>query len=95
MNDPHLVIDKLKQLANEAMTASSEIEKAAIFGAVSTFAHNLNAANQDNLAENIERARWSICAILGYDVTNGHSREQHLSWALAALIELERGFSRI
>lgn len=94
MNDPHLVIEKLKQLSREAMTASTEIEKAAIFGAVRAFAHDLDAGDPGDLGENIERARWSICAILGYDVTNGHSQDQHLSWALAALGALERGFSR-
>jgi hypothetical protein len=94
MNDPQLVIEKLKKLANEAMAASTEIDRAAIFGAVRAFANDLGAGDPGNLAENIERARWSICAILGYDVTNGHSKAQHLSWALAALVALERGFSR-
>lgn len=95
MNDPHLAIEKLKQLACEAMTAPTEIGKAAIFGAVRTFANDLNAADPGNLGENIERARWSICAILGYDITNGHGKEQHLSWAIAALDALEHGFSRV
>jgi len=95
MNDPHLVIEKLKQLAHEAMAASTEIEKSAIFGSVRAFINDLDAGNPGNLGENIERARWSICAILGYDITNGHSQEQHLSWALAALDVLERGFSRV
>lgn len=95
MNDPHLVIEKLKQLAHEAITASTEIEKAASFGAVRAFVSDLDAGDPGNLGENIERARWSICAILGYDITNGHSQDQHLSWAIAALCALEHGFSRV
>jgi hypothetical protein len=95
MNDPLLVLKKLNELAYEAMTASTEIEKAALFGAVRAFVNDLEAGNPGNLGENIERARWSICAILGYDITNGHDKDQHLSWALAALGALERGFSRV
>jgi hypothetical protein len=40
MNDPQLVIEKLKKLANEAMAASTEIDRAAIFGAVRAFAND-------------------------------------------------------
>lgn len=95
MNDPHLAIEKLKKLAGEAMTVSTEIEKAAIFGAVRAFAHDLDTADPGYLGEDIERARWSICAILGYDITNEQPQEQLLSWALSALGALEDGFNRV
>ena len=94
MNDPLLVLDKLEKLATIAGVANTEIEKAAVFGAVRALVNDLEADDPGYLGENIERARWSICAILGYDITSGHSHEQHLSWALGALQALRRGFSK-
>ncbi len=92
MNDVQLVLAKLEQLAHAAMDARSEFEKAAIFGAVRAFANDLDEEDPGTLGENIERACGSICAILGYDITNGHSKEQHLSWAIAALQVLKHTF---
>ena len=94
MNDAKLVIKKLEELAHAAISASTEFEKAAVFGAVNVFIGELDADDPGHLGENIERARWSICAILGYDITNGHSKEQHLSWALSALIAINDSFSQ-
>lgn len=97
MNDPLLVISKLEELARGSISAESEFEKAAVFGAVRTLIGDLEAGPEENLpqlGENIERARWCICAILGYDVTNGHNKDQHLSWALAALNHLRDGLGK-
>lgn len=95
MNDPLLVITKLESLARSAMSAESEYEKAAIFGATRSLIADLDAGTEEelpHLGENIERVRWGICAILGYDIANGHDKDQHLSWALAALNVLRRSF---
>lgn len=92
MNDPHLIIKKLNELAREAMKATTETEKAAIFGAVRALVNDLAADSPENLSEHIEGARWGICAILGYDTTNGLGQELLLSRAVSALVALERHF---
>ena len=97
MNAPFLVISKLEDLIRAAASAESEFEKAAIFAATRTLINDLDSGTEESLpqlGENIERARWSICAILGYDITNGHSKDQHLSWALSALVHLRDGLSQ-
>lgn len=97
MNDTSLAITKLEELAHAAFRAESEFEKAAVFGAVRALIDDLGTHIEKSLPyllENVERARWSICAILGYDITNQHSDEQHLSWALAALIHIRDGLAR-
>lgn len=92
MNDPLLVITKLEELTHMAVSAERDIDRAAVFGAVRALIDDLDKAGIPTIGENIERARWSICAILGYDVTNGHSNEKHQVWAMAALGAIRREF---
>jgi hypothetical protein len=87
MNDPQLALNKLSDLGRAAVQASSEADRAAIFAAVHILTASLDEDEcvPEYLAENIERVRWSISAILGYDIDNGHDQVQHLSWALGAI----------
>lgn len=86
---PNIAVFKLRTIAAEAMVAETESEKAALFCAARILAQDLQELELPGMSEHIERSRWSICAILGYDVTNGHSRSDHLSWAFSALDILE------
>lgn len=90
MNDSKLALNKLGELGLAAIEASKEADKAAVFAAVHILVSGLEEHVPGYLGENLERIRWSISAILGYDIDNGHSRDQHLTWALAAIEELKR-----
>jgi hypothetical protein len=90
MNDPKLALNKLGELGLAALEASNEADKAAIYAAVHVLVSGLDDHMPDHLGENLERIRWSISAILGYDIDNGHSRDQHFTWAFAAIEELKR-----
>lgn len=85
-----ITIVKLKTIAAEAMVAATESEKAALFCATRMLAQDLEELQLPGMNEHIERARWSICAILGYIATEGHSRTQHLIWAMSALDIIEQ-----
>jgi hypothetical protein len=89
MNDPKLAIEKLEMLAREAPSAKKEYEKAALFSAVRWLASDIEADSPEFLHEDIERVRWSICAMLGYDTLNGHTIETHLAWAIGAITTLK------
>jgi hypothetical protein len=87
MNDPILMAEKLEQLAYLARDAESEYEKAAVFAAAIAIASAFEADEEsfsDYALENVERARRSISAAVGYDITNGHDRTQHVVFALGA-----------
>ena len=94
MNDPLLALNKLCDLGKAALQASNEPDKAAIFAAVHILISELDEAFPEYLGENLERIRWSISAILGYDVNNGHSQDDHFSWALTAIDTLRRAHQR-
>lgn len=84
-----IAVKKLKSIAEEAMVAETESEKAALFCATRLLTQDLELLQIPGMSEHIERSQWSISTILGYADTNGHSRSQHLSWALGALDILE------
>lgn len=97
MNSPQIGLDRLKSLLEAAKKANTEAEKAAIYSAMRWLCADLDEASEHSNAaaeENIERARWSIGAMLGYDVTNDHSKETHSSWALGAITAVELAFKR-
>lgn len=93
-NNTTITIGKLKTIAAESMVAVSEGEKAALFCATRMLAQDIEELELPGISEHIERARSSICAILGYAPASGHSRSQHLSWALGALDFIEHGMRR-
>ncbi len=96
MNDPLLGTRKLESLLAAAAAAKTEADRAAIYAAARWITADLDAvaAERDpSLSENIERARWSIGAMLGYDITNGHSADMHHSWAMAAITRIREVLS--
>ena len=90
MNDPLLYVEKLRELIELASCASNGFERAAVFSASQAISKEFDEEDFDGYAlEKVENVRWHIAAAIGYDVTNGHSSVQHLSWASGAVITLE------
>lgn len=91
MNDPVLYAKKFEELIALAREATTGFEKTAVFAAAQALADAFSA-NEDEFdgyaLEKVEQARWHICAAVGYDVTNGHDQQQHISWALDAASSL-------
>ncbi|MEW6677674.1 MAG: hypothetical protein AB1421_07120 [Pseudomonadota bacterium] len=93
MVDPALAIARFEQLAWMAATAESDIDKASLYGATMALFQALRDEDTQlglGLAQNLESTRWSICAMLGYDHTNGHEKDAHLVWALGHLAVMRR-----
>jgi len=93
MIDPTLAIAKFEQLAWLAATAESDIDQAALYGAAMALFNALreeNEARHLGLEKSLESTRWSICAMLGYDTTNGHDKDTHLVWALGWVAIMRR-----
>lgn len=88
MNDQILIVDRLEDLARLASDASNGFEQAAIYAATQAIKLEFDSL-EDELdgysAEKLSKACWSIRAAVGYDVTNGHSADQHVSWALGEI----------
>jgi hypothetical protein len=87
MYDPILMANKFEQLAYMARDANTEYEKAAVYAAATAIALEFEKISNDYGAyalETVAKARWSICAAVGYDNTDGHSKEQHVTFALDA-----------
>jgi len=92
MNSVSLVLSKLSDLIELAAISQTDFEKAAVFSATTALTGMLEAEfseKRPHAMENIERLRWSICAMVGYDISNGHDIARHQSWARAAVVALE------
>ena len=93
MIDPMLAISKLEQLAWLAATAESDIDKAALYAATMALLNTMKGtedASMRCIEGPLERARWSICAMLGYDAPGGHDKDTHLVWALGLITVMRR-----
>lgn len=88
MNSIPLALDLLEGQISMAYQANTDFEKAAVFAATITLVKDLEAEIGETnpyALENLERARWHTCAIVGYDVDNGHDASMHRSWASSAV----------
>ncbi|MEM6250668.1 hypothetical protein [Shewanella vaxholmensis] len=91
MNDPMLLVERLGDLIHLAKDAETGFEKAAVYAAASCVATEFNTAYTEKqqfdsyVLEKVMESVWSINAIVGYDVTNAHPKEQHVSWAIGSL----------
>jgi hypothetical protein len=93
MLDPLLAISKFEQLAWLAATAESDVDKAALYGATMALFNVLREADETGqlgIGEALERARWSICSMLGYDMPQEHDKDTHLVWALGLITIIRR-----
>ena len=50
--------------------------------------------NLDYAIEKIGQLDWSVGAMFGFDIDNGHDRHQHYVWALGALDNLRSDLGR-
>ena len=85
MTDLHLAISKLEKLAWLSASAESEMDKAALFGAVMALNNVMKpelGARHPDLLEHLDYVCRSICAVLGYELSHGHGSDKHLVWAL-------------
>ncbi|WP_148715026.1 hypothetical protein [Chitinolyticbacter meiyuanensis] len=94
MNDVKFVLQKLRRLMDMARDADDDFERAAAYAASMRVLDDLRAESQGRESESFERLRWSLAAILGYDVTNDYDNSQHFVWALGAFDVIERLFCR-
>lgn len=97
MNDPLLAVTKLEELIELSKCAATPFEKAAVYAATQALDAQFqeNSEEFDSYAlEKVESTRWSICAAVGYDTTNGHSKNDHISWALGAVSTLKDVLAR-
>jgi len=88
MNNPMLLIERLEDLLQLAREAETGFEKAAVFAATKEIYRMFDerADDFDSYAlEKLHDVTWHINAIIGYDVTNNHSKDQHISWAIGYL----------
>lgn len=96
MIDHMLAISKLEQLAWLAATAESDIDKASLFGATMALFNVLKDADEVSnlgIGDALERARWSICSMLGYDTPHEHEKDTHLVWALGLISVMRRNLA--
>ena len=92
MNDAVLMTQKFSGLAKLANIAKTDFETAAVYAATEALATAFNSCGghfADHLLENVEKARWSICAAVGYDVANQLDKAQLLAFATSAVSTLE------
>ncbi|SEJ58543.1 hypothetical protein SAMN04244573_04664 [Azotobacter beijerinckii] len=93
MNDPKVAAAALSELIDELKNAHALVERAALFSAICLLCDDLSNADDDLVngyaKEKAGQIRWHSAAALGFDITNGHSAEDHRVWALGALSSLE------
>ncbi|KGS14904.1 Uncharacterized protein ALO43_00874 [Pseudomonas tremae] len=98
MNDPKQALNKIEDLLNAARGTDDLFHRAAAFSAISILVENLGnhlKKYAPYAAENIESLRSHASSMLGYDVTIGHSTEQHHLWALAAIAALNEALDKL
>ncbi|WP_295460511.1 hypothetical protein [uncultured Pseudomonas sp.] len=82
----------LKDLINAIPEAESIFERAALYGAIKAITNGLLAQDLEIVngyaKEKARKVCWHAGAALGFDETNGHSVEQHCSWAVGELWSL-------
>jgi hypothetical protein len=91
MNDPLLLTTKLDELVKLANEASTAFEKSAVYAATQSILAEFNSEEPEfdsYTLEKVHNASWSIKAAIDYDITNGHSKSQHISWAYGELSTL-------
>jgi len=91
MNSIKLAIDMLDHHIAIARSASSDFDRAALFAATTILVRDLESelVEDDGYAsEKLEQVRWHICAMLGYDINNGHDDGMHHAWAVTAIDSL-------
>lgn len=98
MNNPKQSVEKIEELLKAARETNGLFAHAAAFAAITALVDKLDRYFKEKAVdadENVERLRSHSAAMLGYDITNGHSIKQHYVWALDAISGLNDALSRL
>lgn len=92
MNDKDLTLGVLDKAFQEARRDDITFpERAAVYSLVRTLATDVRDHIDDDMGghgyahEQVTKIVWHIGAMLGFDVTNGHDKDMHASWAIGAM----------
>lgn len=88
MDRPHILALYLEDIFILARAAVEKPTKKALHEKVKTVTKELDKISDTRrlaMGSNIERVRLAIDTILGYSDGNGHSVDQHISWAIGEL----------
>ena len=91
MNISLLLATKLEELVKLASEANTGFENAAVYAATNSILVEFKNKEPDFDAYVLEKVRntcWHIKAAVGYDITNGHSKSEHISFAYGELSTL-------
>lgn len=97
MNSIELALGLLDRHISNARNATDDFERSAVFAATIILVRDMEAEFPEvsgYASEKLEQVRWHICAMIGYDVDNGHDVDMHHSWALGAMSSLRSCFSK-
>lgn len=101
MNDVGLVIRSVERLIKECgRNDMSEAEKAGLYAGLRILCKDLELFVEESLQndgyahEKLGQVEWHVGAALGFDITNGHPKTQHISWAYGGLNSFESVVSR-
>ena len=101
MNDQKLTFQIIDQIYQESRRDDLTFsERAAIYSLLRNVAADIDRHIEDHLDghgyahEKVGQMVWHIGAVLGFDITNGHDRTMHLSWALGAIGTLQDVLSK-
>lgn len=87
MNATLSALIRIEEIALAGLADIYAGQRAALHRDVRSLLADIEAVTRDRalyLGENLDRLRWSVSAILGFENGNGHGKEQHLSWVYAA-----------
>lgn len=93
MNDIRKTVSTLVELVNQLPNAHRTIDKAGLYAAIRLLTDDIRNADDSEVngyaKEKAHKLQWHAAAALGFDIDNGHSAEQHRSWALGEVGTLE------
>ncbi|MCH2487595.1 MAG: hypothetical protein MK010_07635 [Erythrobacter sp.] len=99
MNDKDLTLRVLEEAFQEARRDDLTFsERGAVYSLVRTLATDIEEHIDDNMDghgyahEQVTKIVWHIGAMLGFDITNGHDKDMHASWAIGAMGGLKNVF---
>lgn len=102
MNDPMLAVDALDRIIDTLRDHDrlSVPDGCALYAAARVIQGDIDKYLKEQgghayASEKLHKTLWSIGAILGFDVTNGHGAQQHRVWALGSVSTLRNVLGEI
>lgn len=95
MNSPKLALERLNAILEETRRDDLTLaDRSGLYAAARWLIADIEELIEEELGgngyayEKAHKVMWSLAAILGFDITNGHDRDQHHVWALGQLSTL-------